>query len=156
MTKTNIQGAIISWYKHRDSYSIWKKFNYMYMWPYLGQPSIRKDNTKALSLEKCIATRCQCVVKALHFVVNALCHDFIPLGLVVNTLGLVVKPLWIAVNALCFMVSTLLSGFGFITLKQIKFHSWIHATQWKLPKPPWLYWFALRNSISWAPEGFVR
>ena len=75
---------------------------------------------------KRVATCCQCIV-ALHFVVNALCHDFNPLCLVVNALCSIVKPLWIVVNALGFVVklpriavNTLRFMFWFMISKQIK------------------------------------
>lgn len=65
---------------------------------------------------------------SLHFIVNALHHDFNLLYLTVNALCFVVKSLWVAVSALCFIVSTMLSAFDFIynSLKQIIYFYFIY------------------------------
>ena len=67
----------------------------------------KKSQRKSVVSWKRVATRCQCIVNALYFVVNALCHNFNPLCLVVNALCFVVNPLWIALNALCCVVKSL-------------------------------------------------
>lgn len=78
-----------------------------------------------------VATRCQCILNALYFIVNALCHNFNPLCLVnvlkvfdvkllwiaLNASCGIVKPLWIALDTLCFVVSILLQAFDVIIFK---------------------------------------